>query len=67
MKLVMSLLLHIKENNSLVKLWMSGIKIHAESALCLVQALHFNDTLTELTIPNYPDDVRKNIKSMQHA
>ena len=55
----------LKENISLIKLWIDGNKISAAGAQHLVQSLYHNDTLQELSLPRYPDDVKEMIRSLQ--
>jgi len=55
----------LKENTSLVKLWIFGNKISANAAQHLVQALYYNNTLQLLRLPSYPEEVWRKIKSLQ--
>ena len=55
----------IKENTSLVELWMWGNNISGEAAVRLMQALCFNNTLEKLWLPYYPQNVTDKIMSLQ--
>jgi len=55
----------LKTNTSLVLLSINGNNISAEVALYLVQALHQNITLEELMLPFYPENIQKQIRSLQ--
>ena len=55
----------IKENSSLVELWMWGNNISSEAAECLMKALFVNNTLEDLWLPSYPQDIREMIRSLQ--
>ena len=52
----------IKLNSCLVKLWMGFNPISAEAIELILEALQFNNTLKILRIPDYPDNVKTNIK-----
>ena len=52
----------IKLNSSIVKLWMRFNQISAKAIRTIIQALHYNDTLEKLLLPNYSDDVKRDIK-----
>ena len=53
----------LQNNTSLVKLLM--LNISAEAAQCLVQALQCNNTLQELGLPLYTENVKKSITLLQ--
>ena len=53
----------MKKNTSLVELYMSGNPISGECSQLIVQALQHNNTLQELVLPYYFEDVRKRIRS----
>ena len=55
----------ISNNTSLVVLVMRGNQISGEAAQRLVQSLQHNDTLEELWLPRYTEDVKKRIKSLE--
>ena len=58
----------MKNNTSLVWLWMRRNKISGEAAQRLLQALNNNDTLQELGLPSgYSEDVKKRIRSLQEV
>ena len=52
-------------NTSLVKLWMWGNKISAEATQQLVQAIQKNNTLQELGLPLYIENVMKRIRTLE--
>jgi len=53
----------LKLNNCLAKLWMRFNPISAEAIKLILKPLRFNNTLEILRLPDYPDDVKKDIKS----
>jgi len=55
----------LKENTSLIKLWIDGNKISASCAQHLVEALHLNNTLQELSLPRYSADAKEIIACLQ--
>ena len=55
----------IKRNSCLAKLWMRFNAFSAEGIKPILQALQFNNTLERLRLPDYPDDVKRDIKSME--
>ena len=55
------------KNSCLVKLHMSGNPLTGEAAVKIVNAVKDNSTLAELTIPNFPKDVKKTIGSLQEV
>ena len=59
----------MKNNTSLVVLWMWGNKISGEAAQRLLQALYNNNTLEVLFLPydGYTEDVKKRIRSLQEV
>ncbi|XP_065914093.1 protein NLRC3-like [Dysidea avara] len=59
----------MKNNTSLVWLWMSANKISREAAQRLLQALNNNNTLEVLRLPSdgYTEDVQKRIRSLQEV
>ena len=59
----------MKNNTSLVWLWMSANKISGEAAQRLLQALNNNNTLEVLDLPSYgyTEDVKKRIGSLQEV
>ena len=61
-----AIIMAIKKNTSLVKLVTRPNPISGECAQLIVQALQYNSTLQELNLnSNYPDDVKKKIKSLE--
>ena len=57
----------IKANGCLVTLWMHGNAITAEAISPILQALQFNNTLEWLRLPDYPDDVKRDIRSVEET
>jgi len=55
----------LKENTSLIKLWIDGNKISALFAQHLVEALHHNNTLQEISLPRYSADAKEIIACLQ--
>ena len=55
----------IKLNSCLQILWMYGNPINAEAIRPILEALQFNNTLEWLRLPDYPDDVKRDIISMK--
>ena len=55
----------LKENTSLIKLWIDGNKISPSYAQHLVEALHHNNTLQELSLPRYSADAKEIIACLQ--
>ena len=55
----------MKLNRFLVKLWMRFNPISSEAIEIILEALQFNNTLEILRLPDYPDDVKTNIKSIE--
>ena len=55
----------IKLNSCLVKLWMGLNPISAEAIELILEALQFNTALKMLRLPDYPNDVKTNIKSTE--
>jgi len=55
----------MKSNSSLVKLRMRDNKISGEAAQHLLQSLLLSNTLEELWLPSYTEDVKEKIKSLQ--
>ena len=55
----------IKLNSCLVKLWIHFNPISSEGIELILEALQFNNTLKILRLPDYPDDVKTNIKSTE--
>ena len=55
----------VVENTSLIKLWLSGNKISAKAAQVIVQVIKKNNTLEELDLPRYAEDVKKRIRLQQ--
>ena len=52
-------------DTSLVTLWMAYNKISAEAVQQLVQAIKKNNTLEELWLSHYTEDIKKRIRSLQ--
>ena len=52
-------------DTSIVTLWMTYNKISAEAAEQLVQAIKKNNTLEELWLSHYTEDIKKRIRSLQ--
>ena len=55
----------IKLNSSLIKLWMRFNPITAEGIRPILLALKCNNTLQRLRLPDYPDDVKRDIKLVE--
>ena len=55
----------IKLNSSLIKLWMCFNPITAEGIRPIFSALECNNTLQRLQLPDYPDDVKRDIKLVE--
>lgn len=53
----------IKSNTSLVTLKMGGNPFGGESALTIVSALQYNNTLKELGLPGYSEDIKAKIEA----
>lgn len=53
----------LKSNTSLVTLKMGGNPFGGESALTIVSALQYNNTLKELGLPGYSEDVKAKIEA----
>ena len=57
-----AIIMAMKKNNSLVRLYMQGNPISGECAQLIVQALQHNNTLQLLWLPRYSDDVKERIR-----
>ena len=55
----------IKQNSCLVKLWIRYNPISADAIRSILEALQFNNTLESVLLPDYPDDVKRDIRLME--
>ena len=55
----------IRKNDRLAELWMRFNNISAVAIEPILQALQFNDTLERLRLPNYHNEIKKHIKSIE--
>jgi len=55
----------MKNNSPLVLLEMRDNKISGEAVQHLVQAIQHNNTLQELVLPRYTEDIEKRIRSLK--
>ena len=57
----------LERNNCLVKLDMYGNPLSSKAMLDIVQCLEVNNTLQHLGLPKCPEEVQKNIRSLQQV
>ena len=55
----------IKQNSCLVKLWIRYNPISADAISTILEALQFNNTLEKVLLPDYLDNVKRDIKLME--
>ena len=57
----------LKENTSLIILRINDNPISGKVAQCMLESLQHNDVLRELSLPNYPQDIKKMIVALQNV
>ena len=55
----------LKNNNCLVRLSMYDNPLSSEAIVNIIQCLKVNDTLQVLGLPEFPEDIQENIRSLQ--
>jgi len=57
----------LERNSCLNILYMNHNPLTGEAIVNIVNSLKVNDTLAELMLPNYPEDIKKRISSLQEV